>query len=169
MNELILFECPNYPGGLMITENSCAESWRMAKKNNERMQICKGCLIGAKNAGEDASSSRKRSTIDCICGRCNRPATRFVYNRICISCANRGYEFIKNKNAKGKPPTRIPKLFQVVVLFLNQDGIHYQLFDYVASLEEAEIGVIKKSEGNVMFGRSPPPLPGTKRFRDMGL
>ena len=110
-----LFSCKKHPGNLRLTEQSCADSWRIANKNDERMQICRGCEIGAQHAGEPVANIIYKSN-ECI--RCGRYGFgRKMNNGLCISCYNRSNEIYRGLNGKRHVPQKC-KLY-VILLIVN--------------------------------------------------
>jgi len=157
--EIDLFTCPNHAGNLKISESSCASMWQRARTlRNESfnpVEACCGCRIGAKCAGfDDAPEERKIGLIDHICTRCHRPATRFVYGRICISCYNRGREVLIGKNARGAVPKYLPPMINVSVSY-QEDGVLQQVnMDQVIDETEARLSIVRKSSHVLAFVRS---------------
>ena len=89
---------------------ACASMWRQAnEKADDRHITCRGCPIGAGHAGiHNASLSPIFGVL--VCSRCHRGATRLVCGRLCVSCKNREYEFIRGRNARGQYPSRLRPL-----------------------------------------------------------
>lgn len=74
-NGIILFECHRHPGDLRLSNKSCANRWKIAQKNESRMQIGKSCEVGAKNAGEPLQPPQAK--ICCVrCGRSDMDAQK---------------------------------------------------------------------------------------------
>jgi len=156
-SDLKLFECLRQPGRLKLTKAACAHSWKVEKRNRnpEKTRIfCRNCSVGAMNAGEESIIDSDTHSIVGVCARCLKQSHRFVYGRICISCANRGYEWIKGINARGQVPVRVPPLFPVTIKCRVDSEVMTKRFDNVASILEAEIGVCKKLPGKVYFYRN---------------
>ncbi|HED33724.1 MAG TPA: hypothetical protein ENJ08_05825 [Gammaproteobacteria bacterium] len=155
-----LFTCPNHAGNLKISEASCASMWQRARSlRNESynpIEACCGCAIGARCAGcDEDAQERKMGLIDHICTRCHRPATRFVYGRICISCYNRGREVMIGKNARGAVPKYLPAMISVHVAY-QDDGVLRQVdVEQVADETEARLSLVRKSSHVLAFVRTP--------------
>src|SRR5574343_988076 len=106
------FELPELPGRQMfrcerrsatLQAQNCASMWRQANDRGapERLDICKNCPLGASHAGvNEISLSPLRGAS--VCARCHQGTTRLIRGHLCVSCANRFYERLKGKNAKGK-------------------------------------------------------------------
>ena len=98
-----LFECPNIPGKLNLSEASCAGYFTAAQKKEWalRLRHCVECPIGAKNAGVEIAPPFARRA---VCVRCGSAAGRMVLGRLCMSCYNREREWRLGANAKGSEP-----------------------------------------------------------------
>ncbi len=153
------FACPNHSGGLTLTPSACAGMWQRARQLRHEsynpVEACCGCRIGAGHAGfEDAPEERKTGLIDHICTRCHRPATRFVYGRICISCYNRGREVIKGRNARGTAPKFLPPLISASVDYLVEGKKQHVTLEQVTDLMEARLSLVRKSSKVLALVRS---------------
>lgn len=115
-----LFDCPRR-STLRLTASACAGMWRQAKRmasgSLSPVAKCKGCPIGAGHAGEPVGESRAVDQLDRRCARCHRPASKLVYGTICVSCANRQYEYLKGRNRRGNRPKmeRPPRKYAALV------------------------------------------------------
>src|SRR5262249_4586303 len=137
-----------------------------------KSERCVGCPIGAAHAGQPIGHSSVLRTL-AICARCGAGTTRLVGGRRCPSCANREYEWIKGKNAKGSFPIRAVRLLKRGIRFVV-DGGPIQFFEVNHSKDYAELtmAVLRRTPGSVTF------LPATQAqcaepwrqgcFADMG-
>lgn len=100
------FDC--VPLRMRLTHQSCASNWRMAKRlprDSDRCILrCKGCAVGAVNAGEDIVDSRPVDPADRLCVRCGNPTKKLVWGVFCVGCYNRQREVRIGKNRKGTRP-----------------------------------------------------------------
>ena len=153
-----LFQCPNIPGNLSLTKNSCAAQWQKAlttkPEKGGSLYECRGCELGAKHAGVENVTFRKPSSIDRICTRCHKPTSKFLYKRICISCYNRGLEVLKGKNARGTRPVKHGDLVAIRLAYIVKGVTMVVLIENVTSRLEAEMAVIKSSSESVVFVHS---------------
>jgi len=106
-----------------LSTSACAAQWKAA--STKLGTACHSCLVGQCHAisqGGAVSTSERRDKPR-ICLRCGRNDLRIVQERgICVSCANRQYEVIRGRNAKGKVPTRETPLDAFVVATEAPDG-----------------------------------------------
>ncbi|WP_440532559.1 hypothetical protein [Variovorax sp. YR566] len=99
-----------------LSTASCAAQWKAA--STKIGTACHSCPVGQCHAlpqGGAVNTSARRDKPR-ICLRCGRDDLRIVQERgICVSCANRQYEVIRGRNAKGKVPTKEMTLDAFVV------------------------------------------------------
>lgn len=90
-----------------------------------------------------------------MCVRCLRTDLRIVRGLVCVSCANREYEQVKGRNAKGKPPAHAIPLRPAEITYLSDsDGRPRRIsFPRVTSTLEAMLSVLRRS-GRVEFCRT---------------
>ena len=66
---------------------------------------CGGCPLGAQHAGLPKPPYRSLLAKDPgLCLRCGHGGARLVGGRACISCYNRGQEYLRGSNGKGTAP-----------------------------------------------------------------
>ena len=105
---------------------------------------CHSCPVGQGHAqlqsGSGCTSERRDKPR--ICLRCGRDDLRIVQERgICVSCANRQYEVLRGRNAKGTTPAKARALDAFAVATEAPDGaITYRCVD-ARHLAEA-VGVV---------------------------
>lgn len=81
-----------------------------------------------------------------ICVRCHQPSVRrLIYGNLCISCANRQFEYIRGRNAKGTVPIKHPPL-QVVTMLAESGGILLPFAYYGTGLIEALLAATVQSK-----------------------
>jgi hypothetical protein len=149
-----MFTCPRQPGGLRITPNYCRRVWPKAQnaKKGDRLFPCRGCPIGAAHCDAEiaVSLAEPRHTQHCV--RCERPTRKLVRDRLCVSCANREYEYIKGRNGKGSVPKRHPALRAVRLRVHDGQAWVLREFSYVASAREAVLGVAWRTSRRTLVG-----------------
>lgn len=99
------FRCEPYRA--TMSKTACAARWQEAQQARgfaaDRLEKCKACRLGAIHAGKPVvqySSFYGKL----VCPRCGKFAMRIIAGTRCVSCANRDYEFVKKKDAKGHVP-----------------------------------------------------------------
>lgn len=149
-SDLELFVCDRHQS-LRLTPGACASSWKFAKTLPADSSLsatkCKGCHVGARNAGERVEESLEVDQLDKLCARCGRGAKKMVYGKICVSCANRQYEFIKGKNARGNRPTGIPYLVSRAARLMLTAPRQLEL-EYVACGAEAWLSMMREAKAD---------------------
>jgi hypothetical protein len=82
---------------MRLTAPSCASLWvkgrSLPSKSMESAVKCKGCAIGAANAGMPSELSRQIDATDQTCCRCHRAALKLL-------------EVLAGRNARGNVPVR---------------------------------------------------------------
>lgn len=175
--EIDYFEMPEMPGKKVfrcekrratITCEACAKMWRGAseKITAERFWLCKGCQIGAQHAGVGNATLSPLFGAP-ICARCQRGATRLIHGHICVSCANRQYEYRKGKNARGNTPVTHPHLYRISIRYQTDGRTKTVARPDSASLTELVVAALRDEPKQVTFCMSPPmrsPLPQMELF-----
>ena len=146
------FDCTRLLAGL--TTSACADMWRSTNEgHSERYTACRSCLIGAAHAGvSNASRSPIRGAL--VCARCGRSATRLIHKHICVSCANREYELIKGRNARGMVPTRLAPLAPRQVFYRAVGRTHAIRRERTTHAGELVIAALRDSVHSVEFARA---------------
>lgn len=171
-----MFACDSWRAKLTVP--ACENRWRQAQaargEDAERLAKCRTCQLGSFHAGQPIAY---RSPLfgQPICPRCGRGSggRRMISDRLCISCANRFYEVLKNRNAKGKPPQKLKlqKIRLGVVLDHGTPEAHVVVYEDWAADVEVEAGrwapgfeelmtqVLRTTEGRVAFVAAPDDAP----------
>src|SRR5450759_2593872 len=98
---------------MTLSTSGCGRLWEAAQIKHaakklepwEGIATCHTCPIGARNAGREMEAVfQPAAALACYCPRCNRPASRLINGRLCISCYNRDREAAIGRNAKGSRP-----------------------------------------------------------------
>lgn len=148
-----MFRCERLAATLQV--KSCADRWVEAnsKAAPERLDLCKNCPIGAKHAGVGEISLSPLRGMS-ICARCHQGTTRLVRKHLCVSCANREYEYRKGRNAKGSAPIKHPPLHRLELKI--QAGTTVQRLRMQAvSTEELVIAALRDTSKQVTFAFNP--------------
>jgi hypothetical protein len=162
---LQFFDCQPYRARL--TTKSCASRWRTAQRATgmaaARLEKCRTCPIGAAHAGEAVTYFSPLFGRP-ICCRCGKVSMRrmILRGRLCISCVNRQYEFIRGRNAKGNPPKNLAPLNRRTIRYaVEGGGVETMTLEHSADLAELMVGVLRKTRGRISFGfNGGPPMPG---------
>lgn len=143
------FRCQQLSATLQVS--TCAGMWREARAGSGRCQQCSGCAIGAGHAGvEDASRSSLLGRP--MCSRCGRQDLRLIGGNVCVGCKNREYEWVKGRNAKGKPPVCQPPLERRRVTFSRGSAVEVLARERTVSTAELVVELLRDSPTRVMFG-----------------
>lgn len=135
------------------------------KSCDDRFLLCRGCAIGAQHAGVgDATLSPLYATS--ICARCGSGATRLIHGHLCVSCANRQYEYKKGRNARGNAPVTHPTLYRISIRYMAGGKVKTKTRDDAVSSLELIIGALRDEPKQVTFGMLSPrsPLPQLELF-----
>lgn len=148
-----MFRCDRLSASLLVS--ACVSMWgeaNAAKPMPERLFRCRQCLVGAEHAGVgDANMSALRGAA--ICSRCHRTDLRLVGGNLCVSCKNREYEWLKGKNAKGKPPERHPALARRSVRYVCDGQVGVLARPLTACADELVVELLRDRAKAVMLGR----------------
>jgi len=136
-----LFECPRHTGQLRLTTTSCAKNWQRAKKAEpwDSLRVCRGCEIGAMNAGE---APTPEAPPDRACLRCGATDQRLVRKQICVSCFNREREVLTGRYRRASPPVGL-HITTLDVHLVGSPPLHVQ----VASITEALLLAARRQPG----------------------
>lgn len=163
--DLQFFRCE--PMRANLSTAACASNYKASLKKSEleRLHHCRNCPIGAMHAGETfvRTSSYYGSN---ICARCHRPSMRIIKGRLCVSCQNREYEYLKGRNAKGSRPVKLSRLDPRRVRCQIGRKIIDRRIEHSDSMEEVLLTVLRNAQGAVRFGytASAQPLPQPRLF-----
>lgn len=139
-----------------ITTDSCADLWRNAQDRacHERFLSCRGCQIGALHAGV-AEATLSPLYASPTCARCHSGAMRLIRGHLCVSCANRQYEYRKGRNARGDVPVRHPTLHRAAVLYRSGGQVKRLARDDVADPIELVVAALRDEPRQVTFAMVP--------------
>jgi hypothetical protein len=149
------FRCAPYRASLSV--KVCSKRWRTAQTAQgfdfERLEHCRGCRVGSCHAGVPPVTYSPLFGLG-VCKRCLRGGARFIaLYGTCVSCTNRFYEVLKNRNSKNTPPVKLHLDARRLGIVL--DGQRVDLRDqYTAHDLEMAVGVLAGVKGRVLFTRS---------------
>lgn len=144
-----VFRCD--PQSATLQPKTCAQMWSAANKAPDRFSKCFGCQTGAVHAGaKDPTGSALRGQP--ICSRCHRTDLRLIGGNICVGCKNREYEWIRGRNAKGKPPVCHPPLVRRRITCRVGQEVKVVARDRTASTTELVVEMLRDSPTRVVFG-----------------
>lgn len=160
-----MFECVRIPGRLTLSVGSCAKSWQDGNGSDpdKRMRFhhCTRCPQGAIHAGCATLAVVNPYYMRKRCPRCDRPSQRMIGGRICVSCYNRELEVLKGRDGRGKVPKNLPQVHAEAVAMVVNGRFACVQVAYAVDLLEAQLVVLRKTEGEVRFGFHPkPPIVG---------
>jgi hypothetical protein len=89
-----------------------------------------------------------------ICGRCHTGTTRLIGKHLCVSCANRQYEYLKGRNAKGTKPVKLAPLEPRKIRFMSGSAPKTLYMPLTVDTEELIIAALRDSKDTVRFGFS---------------
>lgn len=135
-----------------ISVDQCSAMWRQAnERNRENRRQCRGCMVGAAHAGQPEANLCDIHNVK-ICGRCRREATRLIWGHLCVSCQNRQYEFVRGRNARGKPLIKLAPLEPRQITYLEGSHVHHLRASLSASVDELVVGTLRDAAKQVAFG-----------------
>jgi hypothetical protein len=154
------FEMPEIPGRkyfrcdklrATLSVDACAIQWRKANHHNdENCSRCKCCSLGAVHAGETAASmSPLKGTL--TCARCHKRSTRLIGKHLCVSCANRQYEVLKGRNAKGTKPVKLAPLHPRTIHFHHGSVRRSLSLPLSVDTDELIVSALRDSINTVTF------------------
>lgn len=158
-----LFTCPRHPGGLRLTESSCAAQWQRGRLAApwDSVYRCHGCEIGAANAGCPPPPPAPGRT---LCCRCGRIGMRLIRGQICVSCYNREREVRIGKDRRGNVPVSLPPALSLSLSI----GVGERFDGLAASRMELAIHAARQRPGLVL-ARFPMAPPGIQALLVLGL
>lgn len=143
------FRCE--PMAATITTDACEANWRASNESDcERLLKCRACPIGAVHAGETAASLSPLRGAK-VCARCLTGTTRLIGSWLCVSCYNREREWVAQRNAKGRIPTRMAPLSRRVLKVVDADGSRMLARDLSVGLEELMVAALRDSAKATVF------------------
>jgi hypothetical protein len=135
-----------------ISVDQCSSMWRAAnQRNSEVRRQCRGCVLGAQHAGQPDANLCDIHGVK-ICARCRDEATRLIWGNLCVSCQNRQYEFIRGRNARGKPLLKLSPLEPRQVTFQEGSTVRYYRSALSSSMDELVVSTLRDAMKRVAFG-----------------
>ena len=159
------FEIPDLPGVKMfrclkrratLSRQSCTGMWTLANKPRapEHLDACRNCEVGASHGGvKQPSVVPYRKAM--LCARCRRLGARMVKGHLCISCANREYEYVKGRNARGAKPVLHPPLYALSLIYRSGREVGRIALERVTGKEELMIAALRDDPMRVSFTFKP--------------
>jgi hypothetical protein len=149
------FRC--LPMAATITAGACAANWRASQERDvERLLKCRTCTIGAVHAGETAASLSPLRGAK-VCARCLTGTTRLIGAWLCVSCYNREREWVAQRNAKGRIPTRMAPLHRRALKVIEAGDARVVTRDLTVGLEELMVAALRDSAKATVFAFSGAP------------
>lgn len=147
-----MFRCDRMAASLQVSR--CASMWREANEGRvapNRLDRCKACPVGAVHAGaSDPNYHRLRGTQ--TCSRCHRTGMRLIGGNVCVGCKNREYEWVKGRNARGRPPATHPALDRRRVVVMTGGKVRVMSRELTAGAVELVVEALRDLPGRVVFG-----------------
>ena len=146
---------------MTLTHAGCGRLWEAAQAKHaakklepwEGIAACWTCPIGARNAGREAEAVfEPAAALACICPRCDRPASRLINGRLCISCYNRDREALVGRDAKGNRPVLCDQLHDERIVVMADGSARIESVPRVISPVEAMIRIARHAKAPVAFG-----------------
>lgn len=127
--------------------------WTAANtRNSELRRQCRGCELGASHVGEPEANLCDIHNVR-ICARCRREASRLIWGNLCVSCQNRQYEFVRGKNARGKPLIKLAPLEARRITYREGgSAVRVRRAGLSASVDELVVGTLRDAAKRVTFG-----------------
>jgi hypothetical protein len=165
-----LVECP--PMRSRMTKAGCVRMWSSTREQppapHEARSACIGCALGPQRAGIDVAAAQAQARAAAVaeamrhvCPRCERPTTRLIRGRTCVSCYNRTGEAIRGRNAKGTPPVRILERIRTESLAICAPAgeVRVVVVEHVTSRTEAAAIVARVAGPGAVIGVPPLTVP----------
>lgn len=181
------FRCEPYAATISVSQ--CSANWNTARTSGgERNLSCRGCPLGPVHAGkvDEPVSSLYQAK---VCPRCraegrrivkaggikrirsaSRPGHRGGWDRtsvvtpqtveVCVSCANRQYEFLKGRNAKGAKPVKITELPPRSIAYHDGQAVRVHRRSLALDTIEVVVDVLRSCQRTVAFGFRSAPMIG---------
>ena len=148
---------------LELSVQSCAADFsRVEKRGTLAWRSdwhCKGCELGAVNAGRDVAVVQVAVVVASarqVCARCHRPDERFIGNRLCRSCDARDRELARGRNGKGAFPRLLAARLQLHDVALFVVGVGQQVVNRATGALEAIITLVRRERQALRFARPVP-------------
>lgn len=135
-----------------ISVDQCSSMWLAAnERNSELRRQCRGCRLGAAHAGRPDANLCDIHGVK-ICARCRQESSRLIWGNLCISCQNRQYEFVRGRNARGKPLIKLPPLAARQVTVQEGTVVRFYRSALSSSVDELVVGTLRDAVKRVTFG-----------------
>jgi hypothetical protein len=135
-----------------ISVNQCSSMWLAAnERNSEIRRQCRGCRLGAEHADRPDANLCDIHGVK-ICARCQNEASRLIWGNLCISCQNRQYEFVRGRNARGKPLIKLRPLEPRQVTVREGSAVRVYRSPLSSSVDELLVGTLRDAAKRVAFG-----------------
>lgn len=144
-----VFRCERMTATLQVS--SCARMWADARDGKGMNDRCRGCSVGAAHNGSPDPSTSPICGRP-VCARCGGQGQRLIGRNVCVSCKNREYEWLKGRNAKGKPPACHPTLERRRVVYRCGSSVRVLQRELTASTGELVIELLRDSPTRVAIG-----------------
>jgi hypothetical protein len=114
-----------------VTEKGCARLWRSANEKPNAPQpwesraACLGCAVGSLHALGSLEPARQAALarqVAEVCVTCGSSGRRMVKQTHCVSCYNRLREAAIGRDARGRPPALMRRLFAVGLVVGRPDA-----------------------------------------------
>jgi hypothetical protein len=158
---LKMFGCT--PLRATMSQRGCGARWRDAQDatgyDAERLNVCRGCSIGAAHAGEQHVHHSNLYGAS-ICPACRKGAMRIIHNRTCVNCYNRRREMRAGKNGRGNAPIELLRRPLHTVEFavaIDGDVRRVRMSECIDRLD-AVIQTMRTTKGYLEFGRARPDI-----------
>lgn len=149
---------------LELSMESCAADFQRIEKRGaypwRSDWHCKGCELGAVNAGRDVAVLQVNQVVAAarqVCARCHRADERFIGNRLCRSCDARDRELARGRNSKGAFPSVLAARLNLHSVTLFVIGAGRQVISRATGVLEAIITLVRREKRALHFAR---PVPG---------
>ncbi|CAE6724957.1 hypothetical protein [Paraburkholderia nemoris] len=158
------FTCNRYKATLSV--ESCADKFKLSISGDAfgRHAHCRLCPIGAAHSGAGPDLNLGTLKGGLTCSRCHRLNGRLIRKRMCISCQNREYEYIKQRNAKGTKPLRHPSLHRLTIGYMAGGKVRTHAVERAIDMTELIVDVLRDSEHSPSFAWLADPA--TRALRD---
>jgi len=162
---LVMMKCDR--NGATLTTRGCAAMFRSAAETKpepwQSKFACRGCPIGAVNAGVAVAVANDTAAMDearRCCPRCDRLAPRLINGHLCITCYNRQLDVVRGFNRRGNRPGLADRLHPVTMM-VRGARLRQVRFELVLGNEEAIHRVAMVTPGPFFISPAPfAPYPG---------
>lgn len=163
---VLSFVCAAYR--CRLRPSACAVRWRRAEAEADApvnhfsihiedahgdLSRCMGCPLGAQHAGLPKPPERSILWRQAgLCCRCGHGGDRLVGSRVCISCYNRGQEWLRGRNSKGTAPIyALPVAPMSLAYTIDGAPVRVHKVSQAADAVELALYLLRKSSGRLVF------------------